>query len=182
MRAIVPSIFYTEAIVEEFFLIDISDSTAQSVQADDWSDDEPVEEFTEEEVVRLHWWLLQKVRLLSVASTPLAEKFEIVRWVFTDRRRDQQPFSFVSCMRVAACSPLSGLPFIGLCDAEEVRDWIGAHLRRWFEASLAAYPEWVRRTVIANPEWVADRLAANPQWINEQMRRVEERGDLFSQA
>ena len=102
-------------------------------------------------------------------------------WVFTDPSRDRQPFSFVNCLRVAACSQLSRVPYIGACDAEEVRAWIGAQLRRWFEASLEAYPAWVRHAVKSNPEWIADRLAANPQWLNEQMRRHDERCDLFSQ-
>ena len=167
--------------MEEVFLSNQSDSCVAAVVPDERLDEGPIEEFTEEEVVCLHWWLLRKVRLLGVASTPLAEKFEIVRWVFTDPARDRQPFSFVNCLRVAACSPLSQLPYVGACDAEEVRAWIGAQLRRWFEASLAAYPAWVRHAVMSNPEWIADRLAANPQWINEQMRRHEERGDLFSQ-
>ncbi len=178
MRAIVPFIF-TEAIVEDSLSEDADSSRCASTSWD-LLDAGAIDEFSEEEVVGLHWWLLRKVRLLEIPSTPLAEKFELVRWVFTDPVRDQQPFSFVNCMRVVACSPLSRLPFIGVCDPEEVRRWIAAHLRRWFEASLTCYPVWVRQAVMSNPEWVADRLAANPQWINEQIRLHEERGDLFS--
>lgn len=166
--------------MNDFFLTNVSDSNARIAAPNDLLDDGPAEEFSEEDVVRLHWWLLQKVRLLAVASTPLAEKFEIVRWVFTDAEHDVKPFSFVSCMRVAACSPLSRLPFIGACDPDEVRAWIAARLRRWFEASLVGYPAWVQHAVLANPEWAADRLAENPQWINEQVRRHQERTDLFA--
>ncbi|NVD97675.1 hypothetical protein [Massilia sp. BJB1822] len=137
-------------------------------------------EFTEEEVVRLHWWLLQKVRLLSNENTPLADKFEIVRWVFTDPVRDTRPFSFVNCLRVVSCSPLSHLPFLGSLDPQEVRDWIGARLRHWIEATLQQYPDWVRQEVMANPEWVAECLARNPQWLNEEVRRHSVRQDLFS--
>jgi hypothetical protein len=166
--------------VEDISLIEDADLSGRACASPDLLDDGPVEEFSEEEVVGLHWWLLRKVRLLEIPSTPLAEKFELVRWVFTDPVHDRQPFSFVNCLRVVACSPLSRLPYVGACDPEEVRDWIAAHLRRWFEASLACYPAWVRHAVMSNPEWVADHLAANPQWINEQMRRHEERGDLFA--
>lgn len=141
-------------------------------------DDGPVEEFTEEEVVGLHWWLLEQVGLLKIASTPLGEKFEIVRWVFTDPERDTRPFSFVSCLRVVACSPLSCLPFIGSHDPEVVRDWIASRLRGWFEASLRLYPTWVHQAVLSNPVWVADRLARNPQWLNEEIRR-HQGNDLF---
>ena len=166
--------------MDDLFLIDVPHAVARGDALDDLLDDEPVDEFSEEEVVRLHWWLLQKVRLLAVDTTPLAEKFELVRWMFTDPEHDRMPFSFVSCLRVAACSPLSLLPFMGACNPEEIRDWIAARLRRWFDASLAAYPAWVRHAVVAHPDWAAAQLEANPQWINEQMRRHHERSDLFS--
>lgn len=145
---------------------------------DEDGDDGPVEEFTEDEVVQLHWWLLQKVAQLGIDTTPLDEKFEIVRWVFTDTVRDTRPFSFVSCLRVAACSPMSRLPFMGSVDPEEVRNWIAARLPGWFEATLRLYPPWVRQAVISNPAWVADRLARNPQWLNQEVKR-HHGNDLF---
>ncbi|MBB3122196.1 hypothetical protein [Pseudoduganella violacea] len=152
---------------------------AEDILTELFDDDEAVE-FTEEEVVHLHWWLLQKVRLLSNENTPLADKLELVRWIFTDPERDTRPFSFVNCLRVVSCSPFSRLPFLGALDPQEIRDWIGGQLRGWIEASIRQYPEWVRQEVMANPAWVADCLARNPQWLNEQIRRHDPRQDLFS--
>lgn len=135
-------------------------------------------EFSEEELVALHWWLLRKVSLLSDPRTPLEEKFELVRWVFTDPVRDTQPFSFVNCMKVVSGSPLSHLPFIGAVDAQEVRDWIGSQLCRWFLGSLQDYPAWVRQAVLAKPDWISDNLFKNPQWLNEQIKLHQ--SDLFA--
>ena len=135
-------------------------------------------EFTEEELVALHWWLLRKVSLLSDPRTPLEEKFELVRWVFTDPVRDTQPFSFVNCMKVVSGSPLSQLPFIGVVDAQEVRDWIGSQLCRWFLGSLQDYPAWVRQAVLEKPNWISDNLCKNPQWMNEQIKLHQ--SDLFT--
>ncbi|MGK5060379.1 hypothetical protein ACQ4WY_25935 [Janthinobacterium sp. LB2P49] len=135
-------------------------------------------EFSEEELVALHWWLLRKVSLLSDPRTPLDEKFELVRWVFTDPVRDTQPFSFVNCMKVVSGSPLSQLPFIGGVDAQEVRDWIGSQLCRWFLSSLQDYPEWARQAVLAKPDWISENLFKNPQWINEQIKLHQ--SDLFA--
>ena len=143
------------------------------------NDDTPIE-FSEEDVVRLHWWLLQKVKLLSSPGTPLAEKFEIIRWVFTDADRDTKPFSFVNCLRVVSCSPFSELPFNGSLDPEELHDWLRVRLRRWLEATISTYPKWVQEAVMANPNWVADCLAKNPQWLNEDVKRHSDRNDLFS--
>ncbi|WP_156894866.1 hypothetical protein [Janthinobacterium sp. 1_2014MBL_MicDiv] len=135
-------------------------------------------EFSEEELVALHWWLLRKVSLLSDPRTPLDEKFELVRWVFTDPVRDTQPFSFVNCMKVVSGSPLSQLPFIGAIDAQEVRDWIGSQLCRWFLSALQDYPEWARQAVLEKPDWVSDNLFKNPQWMNEQIKLHQ--SDLFA--
>ena len=42
-----------------------------------------------------------------IPATPLEEKFDTLRWVFSEREKDGLPFSFVSCLRVVGCSPLS---------------------------------------------------------------------------
>lgn len=135
-------------------------------------------EFSEEELVALHWWLLRKVSLLSDPRTPLDEKFELVRWVFTDPVRDTQPFSFVNCMKVVSGSPLSQLPFIGAIDAQEVRNWIGSQLCHWFMSALQDYPAWVRQAVLTKPDWISDNLFKNPQWVNEQIKLHQ--SDLFA--
>jgi hypothetical protein len=117
---------------------------------------------------------------LSDPETPLETKLDTLRWVFTDRSKDRQPFSFVSCLRVVGCSPLSPIAYCGLVDAEEVRDRIRHSVKAWLAATLERYPEWVREAVVRNPEWVEARLARNPQCINEQIRAQTFQGDLFA--
>jgi len=142
-------------------------------------DGEPIE-WTEQDVVLLHWRLLQEIEALSDPATPLEEKLDTLRWVFTEREKDGQPFSFVSCLRVVGCSPLSPIPYCGRVDAEEVRDRIRHSLKGWLVATLERYPDWVRTVVAGNPEWVETRLSRNPQWINEQIKQMSEQGDLFA--
>ena len=140
---------------------------------------EPIE-WTEQDVVLLHWRLLQEIEALSDPATPLEEKLDTLRWVFTEREKDSQPFSFVNCLRVVGCSPLSPIAYCGQVDAEEVRDRIRHSLKAWLVATLQRYPDWVRGAVAGNPVWVEDRLARNPQWINEQIKQMSEQGDLFA--
>ena len=142
-------------------------------------EDSPVE-WTEEDIVFLHWRLLQEVGQLANPATPLEEKLDTLRWVFAEREKDHRPFSFVSCLRVVGCSPLSPLAYCGRLDAEEVRERIRHHLKDWLAATLTRYPTWVRDVVVRNPEWVEARLARNPQWLNEQVKRMSMEGDLFA--
>jgi hypothetical protein len=137
-------------------------------------------EWSEEDIVFLHWRLLQGVSHLADPSTPLEEKFDTLRWVFAEPEKDGMPFSFVSCLRVVGCSPLSPIAYCGLVDAEEIRERIRCSLDAWLKATLERYPAWVHNVVVHNPEWVAARLAKNPQWINEQIKRMSVQGDLFA--
>ena len=146
---------------------------------DDPDDRSPVE-WSEEDIVFLHWRLLQEVSHLADPATPLAEKFDTLRWVFSECEKDGMPFSFVSCLRVVGCSPLSPIAYCGRVDAEEVRDRIRHNLKAWFNATLERYPDWVCDAVVHNPAWVEARLAKNPQWINEQIKRMAVQGDLFT--
>jgi len=143
-------------------------------------DDDASVEWSEEDVVHLHWRLLQEVDRLADPATPLEEKFDTLRWVFTEPAKDGLPFSFASCLRVIGCSPLSPITYCGLVDVDEVRERIRLSLRRWLPATLLRYPKWVRDAVIHNPEWVQARLERNPQWINEQLKRMADEGDLFA--
>ena len=143
-------------------------------------DEEASVEWSEEDIVFLHWRLLQEVSQLAEPATPLAEKFDTLRWVFSEREKDGLPFSFVSCLRVVGCSPLSPIAYCGRVDTEEVRDRIRHSLKAWFNATLERYPDWVCDAVVHNPEWVEARLAKNPQWINEQIKRMAVQGDLFT--
>ena len=142
--------------------------------------EEWVEEWSENDIVLLHWRLLQEIRHLADPATPLEEKLDTLRWVFTEREKDGLPFSFVNCLRVVGCSPLSPIPYCGLVDAEEVRERIRHGLQAWLHATLARYPDWVREAVATHPEWVEARLTRNPQWINEQLKQMSVQGDLFA--
>lgn len=143
-------------------------------------DDDSVIEWSEEEVVFLHWRLLKEVRVLRNPETPLEEKLDTLRWIFTDRDKESRPFSFVSCLMVVGCSPLSPTPYFGLVDAEAIRDAIRCDVTAWLNATLARYPNWVRDAFVSNPGWIENRLSKNPQWINEQIKRHTAEGDLFA--
>ena len=146
----------------------------------DATDDRAPVEWSEEDIVLLHWRLLKEIGRLADPETPLEEKFDTLRWVFTEREKDRKPFSFVSCLRVVGCSPLSPLPYCGLVDVEEVRDVIRCAMHSWLRETLMRYPSWVREAIVDHPEWVESRLARNPQWINEAIRRTALEGDLFA--
>lgn len=144
------------------------------------SNDAPPIEWTEEDIVQLHCLLLDDLSALADPRTPLDEKFDTLRWVFTDPDKDGQPFSFASCLHVAGCSPLSTYPYFGRLDADDVRSLLLSHVRRWMSETLDRYPAWVRDAIEHNPQWTSDRLSKNPQWINEQIKRQAAQGDLFA--
>ena len=143
-------------------------------------DDEAPVEWSEEDVVLLHWRLLQELADLGDPDTPLDEKIDTLRWVFTEPDCESLPFSFVNCLRVVGLSPLSPVPYVGSVDAEAVRSWIRHHVREWLTATLARYPSWAAEAVLENPCWIESRLAKNPQWINEEIKKHSLQGDLFA--
>lgn len=142
-------------------------------------DEDAIVEWSEEDIVLLHWRLLQEVGDLRDAETPLEEKFDTLRWIFTEHDKESHPFSFVNCLRVVGCSPLSPAPYFGLVDPESIRASIGRQIKTWLDATLQRYPSWVREAVFTNPAWVERRLEKNPQWINEQVKKRALQGDLF---
>lgn len=154
----------------------------ESIERSDAASDVSTEQidWTEQDVVFLHWRLLQEIEALADPETPLEVKLDTLRWVFTEREKDERPFSFVNCLRVVGCSPLSPVAYCGLVDAEEIRGRIRHGVKRWLEATLTRYPDWVREAVARNPEWVEQQLTRNPQWINEQIRAFAQQGDLFA--
>lgn len=143
-------------------------------------DDEAPVEWSEEDVVLLHWRLLQELAGLGDPDTPLDEKIDTLRWVFTDPQCEREPFSFVNCLKVVALSPLSPVPYLGPVDAESIRDWIRHHVRAWLAATIDRYPSWAAAAVLENPCWIESRLARNPQWINEEIKKHTVQGDLFA--
>lgn len=139
---------------------------------------EPID-WSEKDIVQLHWRLLQEVHHLADPNTPLEEKLDTLRWMFTERDKDALPFSFANCVRVVGCSPLSPIAYCGLVDADEIRAHVRHGLKTWLATTVARYPEWVRQAVAVHPVWVEDQLARNPQWINEQVREATTQRDLF---
>jgi hypothetical protein len=132
--------------------------------------------------VLLHWRLLKEIGRLADPETPLEEKFDTLRWVFTERDKDRRPFSFVSCLRVVGCSPLSPLPYCGLVDAEEVRDVIRSrHPPAGCARPCCAIPSMGARGHRGPP-----RLGRGPIWpatrsgSTKRVRRVALEGDLFA--
>lgn len=172
-----PPIFSSWPAISCHRPVAIPDRAALEQMLDDA--DAPIE-WSEEDIVFLHWRLLEEVSHLADPATPLEEKFDTLRWVFSEHEKDGLPFSFVSCLRVVGCSPLSPIAYCGLVDAEEIRSHIRHSLKAWFSASLERYPDWVRDAVVHNPAWIEARLSKNPQWINEQIKRMSLQGDLFA--
>ena len=157
----------------------IGSAPAATIPLDALDDDTPIE-WSEEDIVFLHWRLLKEVGDLPHPETPLEKKLDTLRWVFTERDKESRPFSFANCLNVVGCSPLSPAPYFGLVDAEEIRETIRYQAKTWLNATLERYPSWVREAVFKNPEWVEARLEKNPQWLNEQVKKHTVQGDLFA--
>jgi hypothetical protein len=136
--------------------------------------------WTEEEIVQLHCDLLADISVLADPATPLEEKLDTLRWIFTEREKDSIPFSFADCVRIAGCSPLSTYPYFGFVPADDVRDLIRGQARRWLRETLERYPEWVQKEFKSNPDWFAERLSKNPQWVNQQIRGQYRQPDMFA--
>jgi hypothetical protein len=149
-------------------------------------DDDEVEDasaipmdWTEDDCVQLHWVLLAEINRLADPDTPLDVVFDTLRWIFTERWKDALPFSFVNCLRVVGCSPLSPIAFCGQLDAQAIRDYIRNRMSFWWKSLLARYPVWVRDAVLSHPEWIESQLRQNPQWINEQLKAATAQADFF---
>ncbi|MBK8335089.1 MAG: hypothetical protein IPL03_00250 [Sterolibacteriaceae bacterium] len=155
-------------------------AAAQPVEPDVGEDSGPAPDWSEQDVVGLHWLLLKQVQRLADPETPFAEKIWTLNWVFTDPEKDALPFSFVNCVKVVSCSPLSPLPFIGDFDVSDLRDLIAHSARRWMRESVERFPPWVQETLRRNPAAVLAQLERNPQYLNEQIRERQSNGDLFA--
>lgn len=161
-------------------LHDLPPQALKAVNAYPDGDEQP--EWTEEDIVYLHWRLLSDLDRLADPLTPLEEKFDTLAWVFSEPHLESEPFSFSNCLRVVGSSPLSPTPFFGKLDVQSIRDWIKAKAKGWVRETLAQYPEWVRREVSTNFDWMIRQLSKNPQWINEQikLKTSSTQADLFA--
>lgn len=163
-------------------LTDLDADVGEPVERNIGDDSDPPSPWSEEDVVLLHWLLLKQVQRLADPETPFAEKVWTLNWVFTDPDKDALPFSFVSCVKVVSCSPLSPLPFIGDFDVSDLRERIAHSARRWIRESVARFPPWVQETLRRNPAPLLAKLEGNPQYLNEQIRARQLKGDLFDEA
>jgi len=144
------------------------------------SDDEEVIEWTEEDIVRVHCVLLSDVKRLANRKAPLAEKLELLLWVYTDPEKDKLPFSFANCVRVAGCSPLSTFPYFGRMEPDDIRNLLLPSIKKWLGRTLKRYPTWVRDVLKHETRWLANRLSSNPQWINQELKRLSKRPSQLS--
>lgn len=151
-----------------------------SVSADDSAG---ATEWSEEDIVLLHWGLLRELRRLPCPETPLEEKLDTLAWALTEPEMDGRPFSFANCLQVVANSPLSPTPYCGRIRVEEVRQWLRHNARRWIAESLERYPQWAQDLIRQQPDHVANELDKNPQWLNEQVKKhaASQQLALFSQ-
>ena len=133
-------------------------------------------DWTEDTIVCLHFMLLDDIRKLADPATPIAEKFEIMRWIYTDPAHDAAPFSFANCLKLFGHSTHPGF---GVLSVADVRDELRQPIRTWICESLARYPAWVREAFLDSPEWIDMLLARNPQRLNEATRVRASFGDLF---
>ena len=138
-----------------------------------------VERWTEEEVVYLHWRLLRSITSLADPRAGMLEKISVYRWVFNDDPvADEQPFSFVQCLKVVGCSPLTnvnGLGYVGNVDARELRDLLVPRVARWMAGAFDAYPLDLREDIALNPDYYMRKLETDPQWIAKKLRERERR-------
>ena len=153
---------------------DLPPSTPQAVAGRPGDFAERPVEWSEQDVVYLHWRLLQELTRLAEPETPLEEKLDTLAWALRESEHDAEPFSFAQCLRVVGTSPLSPTPYVGLVDVDDIRAWLRWHSRRWIAATLERYPQWVCDLVRAQPDLVCRELRRNPQWINEQIRAREQ--------
>jgi hypothetical protein len=134
------------------------ESAAESYAA--WSADE---------IVRLHFVLLDDLRRLAEPETPLEERFELLEWIFTEREREAAPFSFGTCVRLV----------FRTCDPDEVREAVRRVTLAWLREAVERFPAWLGERILRDPQWAADELHRNPQWINEELLRHAREPDLF---
>jgi len=118
----------------------------------------------EEEVLFLHAMLLDDLERLASQQAPLAEKAELLRWVFTDPDKEDLPFSFKNCLRVCcAYAHTFADPTRGKLSAESVRDALTEEMRPWLMGTIQKLPDWIQQLVRDAPEEVDELLRRRPK-------------------
>lgn len=152
------------------------------IAKDDINDQALDVDWTEEEVIYLHWRLLREIATLARPTASLECKIETLSWIFTDADHDARPFSFANCLRVVSLSPLSPVAYLGPVDIERVRESLRHQVSRWLRDDLGSFPEWMRTAVIETPSWVANRLDSDPHCLSRLMNQAEVQPDLFAES
>ena len=128
-----------------------------------YTDREPV--WMVNEIVQLHFILLNECEQLSDPEFPLAEKLDVLAWMFADESHDMHALSFYRCARQAW----------GSCDVRSATRDIKRLVPQWIDETLRLYPRWARAWVrgflLHNPDGLLNILDKNPQFINEMIRR-----------
>ncbi len=170
----------SEADAEEVMLFkDLTEEQARHLRA--YVDGPSPSDWSQEEVFYLHSLLLEDLSRLASPEAPLAEKMELLRWVFTNPAKERQPFSFANCLRVC-CGYAESFPdpLTGTLSSDSVREELLHEMRPWLEQTLKRLPEWAQTVVREAPSHVAELLERNPQALNEITRRRQIQPDLFT--
>ena len=122
-----------------------------------------------EEIVGLHFILLDDLHRLADPETPLEARFELLEWVFTDQAREDEPFSFGMCVRLYGRT----------CDPDGVREALRPLSVAWLREAVARLPVWLGEQILREPQWAAAELHRNPQWLNEALLCHAREPDLF---
>ena len=122
-----------------------------------------------EEIVGLHFILLDDLRRLADPATPLEERFELLEWVYAERAHEREPFSFGMCVRLYGRT----------CDPDGVRDALRPLSVGWLREAVTRLPAWLGEQILRDPQWAAVELHRNPQWLNEELARQAREPDLF---
>ncbi len=129
-----------------------------------YTDREPV--WMVDEIVHLHFILLDECKQLSDPEYPLAEKLDILAWMFADESHDLHALSFYRCARQAW----------GSCDVRSAASDVRHLIQQWIDDTLGIYPRWARRWVrgflLHTPDRLLKILDKNPQFVNELIRRL----------
>jgi hypothetical protein len=129
-----------------------------------YTDREPV--WMVDEMVHLHFILLDECKQLSDPEYPLAEKLDILAWMFADESHDLHALSFYRCARQAW----------GSCDVRSAASDVRHLIPQWIDDTLGIYPRWARQWVkgflLHTPDSLLKILDKNPQFVNELIRSL----------
>jgi hypothetical protein len=92
-------------------------------------------EWIDDEMVMLHFILLDQCRYLSRASSSMERKKDLLQWIFTDPELEDKPFSFKNSVMLVTGNP----PQFGAVYAR-VKEALGSLIPRWIEESVRSKP------------------------------------------